>query len=181
MRCAKMAIYHNTTYDEEYLNTIELPELIFELERYLNNFFLLLREENLDVETYATSLIDAFQSRINNKSFLVTLPKLNEKCDQLSIFPKLREKYIFYCLNLLNIRSKEATFSEGSLEIPFYNILKSKLLSAYIIASNLTSIIPYEEAIHLFQKFMEIRVETDPTLDFRLDFVYCVFPHLFSQ
>lgn len=164
-----MAIYRNTTYDAEHSNTIEIPELIIELEKYLNNLLLLLKEENLDVETYTTSLTKLFNSKTKEKSFFVILPPLDDNYDQLASFPELREKYIIFCLSLLNIRFKEDVIPEEPLDIPFYNILRSKLLSAYILASSLTSITSYDEAINLSQKYADIRVETDPNLDFTLD------------
>jgi hypothetical protein len=169
MMCTEMAIYRNTTYDTEHSNTIEIPEFIFELERFLNNLLLLLKEENLDIESYATSLIEIFRSKIKKESFPLVLPPLDDDQGQLALFPELREKYIVFCLSLLNIRFEEDTIPEKPFEIPFYNILKSRLLSAYVLASNLTSITSYDEALCLFQKYMDIRVETDPTLEFTLD------------
>jgi len=163
-----MDIYRNTTYDEEYLNKVELPELIFQLERYLDGFLSLLKEENLDVKRYVTSLTDALRSNIP-ESISIALPEPNEKCTLLTSFPELREKCILYYLSVINIGFEEAHIPEGSLEIPFYQTLKGRLLSAYLFVSTLTSITSYEEAILLFQKYMEICVETDPTLDFTLD------------
>ncbi|MFX1506891.1 MAG: hypothetical protein ACFFDC_12375 [Promethearchaeota archaeon] len=164
-----MAIYRNTTYDMEHSNTIEIPEFIVELESYLNNLLLFLKEENLDVESYATSLTETFLSKIKKESFSIVLPPLDDDKGQLALFPELREKYIVFCLSLLDIRFEEDTIPEKPVEISFYNILKSKLLSAYVLVSNLTSITSYDETIRLFQEYMDIRVETDPTLEFILD------------
>ena len=163
-----MDIYRNTTYDEEYLNKIELPDLISQQDRFLEGLLLLLKEEDLDMEMYAASLTDTFQSKIQ-KPISIALPELQEKPQLLTSFPELREKYISYCLNILNYRFKETHIPEESVEIPFYNILKSRLLSWYIIASSLTAITSYEEAVLLFQKYTEIWVEEDPNLDFTLD------------
>lgn len=164
-----MAVFHNTTYDTEHSHTVEIPEFIVELEKFLNNLLTFLKEENLDVESYAASLIEILSSKTNKKSFSVVFPPLDDDQGQLILFPELRKKYLAFCLKNLNIRFEEDAIPEGPLEIPFYNILKSKLLSAYILASNLTSITSYDKAISLFQKYMDMRVDTDPTLEFTLD------------
>ncbi len=154
-------IFSDDEYNPQFVMEVDLQKVISRTSRFLDCFIEFMQKEAPNILENTLNLFNDKLTQLGgidlDQVIFENTPKNLDLCPD--VFKHLRS----VSLSLLKYNDHIATEKEGTISVPYWNLVSSSEIPLYYLAEALTEVLPREQAITLFKSSIDF--ETDNTAE----------------